>query len=312
MFNYHEIKAVEQTLPQMILLNVVIVSCLIVRLVAGNVIRCHDFISSFFFLRWFLANWIELINGNLLLWQALEECETLGTPPTEQSRIELEFRIEEAKENIRKAEVMCAACLSPFTHFCDVQRFFFLVTPKEKDSRMFTPLLHYSKRWYISSHKAIRSLIVHELDSLRLYLGKGKSEKKADVLSNNVPNVSHSPSVMNAFPFPDRDAFSLSLLICSETGCQSLCLINMSSPLRCPAVSLHMTSSSRGALCWPSLWPLLYVKAIVHIKMIIVSWFNHPHVALNSNDDFIHDEEMYFPCTVSIQWPRDVKLKNSQ
>ncbi|KTF84442.1 hypothetical protein cypCar_00043231 [Cyprinus carpio] len=37
---------------------------------------------------------------------ALEECETLGTPPTEQSRNELEFRIEEAKENIRKAETV--------------------------------------------------------------------------------------------------------------------------------------------------------------------------------------------------------------
>lgn len=160
MFNYHEMKAVEQILPQMILLNVVIVSCLIVRLVAGNVIRCHDF---WFFSSWFLANCIELINGNLFLWQALEECETLGTPPTEQSRIELEFRIEEAKENIRKAEVMCAACLSPFTHTCDVlkhvQRFFFRVTPKEKVSRMFTLLLHYSKRLYISSYKAIISLL---------------------------------------------------------------------------------------------------------------------------------------------------------
>uniref|UniRef100_A0A8C1GPM2 FCH and double SH3 domains 2 n=1 Tax=Cyprinus carpio TaxID=7962 RepID=A0A8C1GPM2_CYPCA len=38
--------------------------------------------------------------------RALEECETLGTPPTEQSRNELEFRIEEAKENIRKAETV--------------------------------------------------------------------------------------------------------------------------------------------------------------------------------------------------------------
>ncbi|XP_052008397.1 F-BAR and double SH3 domains protein 2 isoform X2 [Xyrauchen texanus] len=35
-----------------------------------------------------------------------EECEALGTPPTEQSRNELEFRIEEAKENIRKAETV--------------------------------------------------------------------------------------------------------------------------------------------------------------------------------------------------------------
>ncbi|XP_059421346.1 F-BAR and double SH3 domains protein 2-like isoform X1 [Carassius carassius] len=38
--------------------------------------------------------------------RTLEECETLGTPPTEQSRNELEFRIEEIKENIRKAETL--------------------------------------------------------------------------------------------------------------------------------------------------------------------------------------------------------------
>uniref|UniRef100_A0A9J8CQD9 FCH and double SH3 domains 2 n=1 Tax=Cyprinus carpio carpio TaxID=630221 RepID=A0A9J8CQD9_CYPCA len=38
--------------------------------------------------------------------RTLEECETLGTPPTEQSRNELEFRIEEIKENIRKAETI--------------------------------------------------------------------------------------------------------------------------------------------------------------------------------------------------------------
>uniref|UniRef100_A0A672PKU7 FCH and double SH3 domains 2 n=1 Tax=Sinocyclocheilus grahami TaxID=75366 RepID=A0A672PKU7_SINGR len=38
--------------------------------------------------------------------RALEECETLGTLPTEQSRNELEFRIEEAKESIRKAETI--------------------------------------------------------------------------------------------------------------------------------------------------------------------------------------------------------------
>uniref|UniRef100_A0A671R460 F-BAR and double SH3 domains protein 2-like n=1 Tax=Sinocyclocheilus anshuiensis TaxID=1608454 RepID=A0A671R460_9TELE len=46
--------------------------------------------------------------------RALEECETLGTPPTEQSRNELEFRIEEAKESIRKAETLklkAEACL---------------------------------------------------------------------------------------------------------------------------------------------------------------------------------------------------------
>lgn len=38
--------------------------------------------------------------------RTLEECEMLGTPATEQSRNELEFRIEEAKENIRKAETV--------------------------------------------------------------------------------------------------------------------------------------------------------------------------------------------------------------
>ncbi|XP_057203298.1 F-BAR and double SH3 domains protein 2 isoform X1 [Triplophysa rosa] len=38
--------------------------------------------------------------------RTLEECETLGTPTTEQSRNELEFRIEEAKEKIRKAETV--------------------------------------------------------------------------------------------------------------------------------------------------------------------------------------------------------------
>lgn len=44
-------------------------------------------------------------------WQTLEECETLGTPTTEQSRNELEFRIEEAKEKIRKAEVCVCVCV---------------------------------------------------------------------------------------------------------------------------------------------------------------------------------------------------------
>ncbi|TRZ02151.1 hypothetical protein DNTS_014242 [Danionella cerebrum] len=38
--------------------------------------------------------------------RALEECETLGTPSSEQGRSELEFRIEEAKESMRKAETV--------------------------------------------------------------------------------------------------------------------------------------------------------------------------------------------------------------
>ncbi|MGH0171166.1 UNVERIFIED_CONTAM: hypothetical protein FKN15_067471 [Acipenser sinensis] len=38
--------------------------------------------------------------------RALEECDTHGVVPTEQSRIELEQKVEEAKENIRKAETV--------------------------------------------------------------------------------------------------------------------------------------------------------------------------------------------------------------
>lgn len=37
--------------------------------------------------------------------QCLEECESHGLPPTEQGRIDLEIKIEDTKENIRKAEV---------------------------------------------------------------------------------------------------------------------------------------------------------------------------------------------------------------
>lgn len=37
--------------------------------------------------------------------QSLEECESHGLPPTEQGRSDLEMKIEESKENIRKAEV---------------------------------------------------------------------------------------------------------------------------------------------------------------------------------------------------------------
>ncbi|XP_066541077.1 F-BAR and double SH3 domains protein 2 isoform X3 [Hoplias malabaricus] len=38
--------------------------------------------------------------------RVLEECERQGTPPSEQSRNDLEYKIEEAKENIRKAETV--------------------------------------------------------------------------------------------------------------------------------------------------------------------------------------------------------------
>ncbi|XP_063061417.1 F-BAR and double SH3 domains protein 2-like isoform X2 [Engraulis encrasicolus] len=38
--------------------------------------------------------------------RALEECETLGMPPTEQGRNDMELRIEDAKEAIRKAETV--------------------------------------------------------------------------------------------------------------------------------------------------------------------------------------------------------------
>ncbi|XP_076138128.1 F-BAR and double SH3 domains protein 2 isoform X2 [Alosa pseudoharengus] len=38
--------------------------------------------------------------------RCVEECETLGIPPTEQGRNDLELRIDEAKENIRKAETI--------------------------------------------------------------------------------------------------------------------------------------------------------------------------------------------------------------
>nr|XP_023994403.1 F-BAR and double SH3 domains protein 2-like [Salvelinus alpinus] len=37
--------------------------------------------------------------------RSLEECETLGVPQTEQGRLDLELKIEDTKENIRKAEV---------------------------------------------------------------------------------------------------------------------------------------------------------------------------------------------------------------
>uniref|UniRef100_A0AAZ3NQF4 F-BAR and double SH3 domains protein 2 n=1 Tax=Oncorhynchus tshawytscha TaxID=74940 RepID=A0AAZ3NQF4_ONCTS len=38
--------------------------------------------------------------------RSLEECETLGVPQTEQGRLDLELKIEDTKENIRKAEVL--------------------------------------------------------------------------------------------------------------------------------------------------------------------------------------------------------------
>lgn len=37
--------------------------------------------------------------------QCLEECDSLGLPPSEQGRLDLELKIEDTKENIRKAEV---------------------------------------------------------------------------------------------------------------------------------------------------------------------------------------------------------------
>lgn len=37
--------------------------------------------------------------------QSLEECESHGLPPTEQGRLDLEMKIEDTKENMRKAEV---------------------------------------------------------------------------------------------------------------------------------------------------------------------------------------------------------------
>ncbi|XP_064841399.1 F-BAR and double SH3 domains protein 2-like isoform X2 [Oncorhynchus masou masou] len=38
--------------------------------------------------------------------RSLEECETLGVPQTEQGRLDLELKIEDTKENIRKAEIV--------------------------------------------------------------------------------------------------------------------------------------------------------------------------------------------------------------
>lgn len=37
--------------------------------------------------------------------QCLEECDSHGLPPTEQGRLDLELKIEDTKENMRKAEV---------------------------------------------------------------------------------------------------------------------------------------------------------------------------------------------------------------
>lgn len=37
--------------------------------------------------------------------QCLEECDSLGLPPSEQGRLDLELKIEDTKENMRKAEV---------------------------------------------------------------------------------------------------------------------------------------------------------------------------------------------------------------
>lgn len=40
-----------------------------------------------------------------VVFQCLEECDSHGLPPTEQGRLDLELKIEDTKENIRKAEV---------------------------------------------------------------------------------------------------------------------------------------------------------------------------------------------------------------
>ena len=42
--------------------------------------------------------------------QSLEECESHGLPVTEQGRLDLELKIEDTKENIRKAEVCYSYC----------------------------------------------------------------------------------------------------------------------------------------------------------------------------------------------------------
>lgn len=46
--------------------------------------------------------------------QCLEECEGHGLPPTEQGRLDLEMKIEDTKENIRKAEVSDSRCWHVF------------------------------------------------------------------------------------------------------------------------------------------------------------------------------------------------------
>lgn len=46
----------------------------------------------------------------LCCFQSLEECESHGLPPTEQGRLDLELKIEDTKENIRKAEVCDSDC----------------------------------------------------------------------------------------------------------------------------------------------------------------------------------------------------------
>ena len=41
----------------------------------------------------------------MLFLQCLEECDSHGLPPTEQGRLDLELKMEDTKENMRKAEV---------------------------------------------------------------------------------------------------------------------------------------------------------------------------------------------------------------
>lgn len=42
----------------------------------------------------------------------MEECDSHGLPPTEQGRLDLELKIEDTKENMRKAEVSLFVILS--------------------------------------------------------------------------------------------------------------------------------------------------------------------------------------------------------
>lgn len=62
--------------------------------------------------------------------KALEEYDTHGVVPTEQSRIELEQKVEEAKENIRKAEVCLEGQCRPFWLWFYLVKFYILKSDK--------------------------------------------------------------------------------------------------------------------------------------------------------------------------------------